>query len=457
MVQKQDEQRDESQKIAHTELIEEETSVVSEQELPTPTSAKAVQTTKNTGHVRNAFALIIAVIVIILITVSVPALWLRTTVVDADQWAATVAPLADSPAIQKAVSANVSSAIINALDMQGIAEQYLPEKALPLAAPIVSAMESMIEQQTSSLVASSQFSALWSTVSSSGHTALIAVLSGTDNGGAISSANGAITLDTGVVIEAVKQALVERGFKFVADIPTSYLDKKIVLYSSPLLVQAQSAFSLLQNGTSALVLITLVLTAAAVALGKNRRKVILWIGMGTFMSMLVSVLVISLAKDPLIGSLTSLDATGKAAAAAAYDLILSSLVQEQRIIALVGLFIGIVTIIVGRPVIRARIDQGFGYIAAHDGFGTFCQWISKRQRGFFGGGFIVAGVILLFSFSGTWSFLTTLVIVLIIWLLLVSGIVYLAHLTDKVRAAEMSQHPQTAETPTDENPSDGEE
>ena len=88
------------------------------------------------GATRLRWSLAIVVIAAVLISVSVPAVWLNRVLLDTDAWVDTVAPLASEPAIQRAVSDAASDALIEQIDSRGVAERYLPEELTVLAGPI---------------------------------------------------------------------------------------------------------------------------------------------------------------------------------------------------------------------------------------------------------------------------------------------------------------------------------
>lgn len=390
------------------------------------------RTRKSASRARTTASLVLTVIVVVLLAATVPLFWAKATLLDTDQWVAAVAPLADSPEIQKVVADTVSAKIIEALDVQSIAEQNLPDRAQLLASPIASSIESMIRQQTESLVASTTFSNLLSTINRNGHRAIVAAFTTVDNSSALSNTNGTVTLDVGIVVEAVQQGLVDRGFGFAANIPTSFLSGEVVLFSSPLLAQAQSSFSVMQATANVLAIGMLVLLIVALLLTGNRRKVILWLGMGVFIALLLSVLVIEFAKAPLIDSLAGLTAVQKAALFAAYDTLLSSLLFEQKVIAVVGLVVGILALVAGNRAVRTKADELLLSISAKKGIGAFCRWVDAHKKGVFAAGFIVVGLVLLLQSSLSWVSLINAAIVLIVWVIIVSVVLYLASLNKRM-------------------------
>lgn len=61
---------------------------------------------------------ILVVLVCILAPVSVLAVWLHSTVLDTDQYVATVAPLAHKPAVQEAIATRVTNALVASTDLE---------------------------------------------------------------------------------------------------------------------------------------------------------------------------------------------------------------------------------------------------------------------------------------------------------------------------------------------------
>lgn len=381
------------------------------------------------GRVRFVVAGAIAVMAVILVAVTVPTVWLRTTIMDTDQWVNTVAPLADSPAIQQVVADTAATALIDSLDVEGVVAGYLPEQGQPLAAPLASTIESAITQQAENLVASPAFSSLWRTMNGNAHDAIVATLTGAGDGGAVSSVDGTVSVDVGVVVDSVRNALVERGFGFVEGIPTGSIDRQVVLFSSPSLAKVQTALKTLQEIAGMLVFVTLALIALAVAVapGRRRRGIVVWLGMGAFVVALLSILVINFVQTPLVNAMPDLDNAQKAAVAAAYGTLSAPLIVQERVVALVGLVVAIVAVVVGHSAVRGKMAGLLIPVAGNEGMATFSRLVERYRMVLTVGGFVVVGILLLFQSRPTWALLTGFLIGLVIWVALVWGISSLAN------------------------------
>lgn len=379
---------------------------------------------------RTYVSLVFTVIIAVLLAVVVPVSWAKTTVLDTDRWVATIAPLADSPAIQRVVSENVSARIIGALDIQGIAEEHLPDEAVFLASPMANSIESMIKGAADSVVASEAFSNLWSSLSRSSHQAIVAAFTTVETNGALSHEDGTIALDVGIVAETVREGLVERGFGFVENIPTSFLSGEIVLFSSPYLAQVQMTFSFLNSFVDIGIAVMLVLLIGALLLTKDRRKVILWLGMGVFLVMLVLALTLEFAKMPLIDSL-GFPASEKAAISDVYDIVLASLIVELKVIAFAGIVVGAFAMVAGNKKLQIKTNNLLSHASEAKGVGLFFRWVGDHRKGVLVSGFLAMGVFLLIQPTVSWGVLIGVAITLVVWVLIVSIVTHIASLGNR--------------------------
>src|SRR3954447_20376920 len=74
---------------------------------------------------KTALAFFLIVVSCLLAPLSVTAVWASQQVSDTDRYVATVAPLADDPAVQRAVADAVAREIFQRLDLQGLTQQTL--------------------------------------------------------------------------------------------------------------------------------------------------------------------------------------------------------------------------------------------------------------------------------------------------------------------------------------------
>jgi|GEM_PF-4443060 len=375
------------------------------------------------SRVRTGAVWFFTVATAIMLAVEAPLNWVNTTILNTDGWTAATDSLASSPAVQNAISAKASNAIVESLDMRSVVQDYLPDRASFLAVPLADAVNSIIVQKTDDFVRSPSFPALWNVVNQNGHAALMSVLS-QSNEGPVRTSNGTVVLDTGVVVEAVVRSLEDDGFALAGYIPVDSLDADIVLFPSPQLARAQVAVDMLGNAAIAVAVIACLFAIMALVLAVDRRKTIMRLGMGVFIAMIISILAIELGRAPLIASIPGIDAIGMSAVDAVYRAVLAPLLTGQRIAALIGLVVWVSALVTGRPFVLQKTDAGLDAVARYVQANALCQSVARCQRQAIAAGCVAMGAMLLLPFFETWQSLLVLAVILAIWFVFIRGIVY---------------------------------
>src|SRR5688500_7961167 len=156
----------------------------------------------------------------VLAPVSVASVWVHTFLVDTDTYVETVAPIAEDPAVQSALAAEVTTVVLDNLDVPGLTSDALTTlselddmpprvaSALPaLAVPISSGIESFTRDQVDKALASPRFAAIWAQVNRLAHEQVLRLLQG-EQGGAVSAQGDTITLNLGPIVEEVSDQMV---------------------------------------------------------------------------------------------------------------------------------------------------------------------------------------------------------------------------------------------------------
>jgi len=111
-------------------------------------------------------------------TITGPAAWGNRTVLNTDRYVATVAPLAEDPAVQASIAHKVTDQVFDALDVQGKLAGVLPENLAILAAPMTNAVQGFVEEQVLKVVQSDAFAKFWEEANRFVHTQVLAILNG---------------------------------------------------------------------------------------------------------------------------------------------------------------------------------------------------------------------------------------------------------------------------------------
>lgn len=247
---------------------------------------------------RSVWSALLITVACVLAPLSVMSVWARGEVTDTDRYLATVAPLAQDPAVQNAVSARITNTILDHLDVQAVTAEALDtiaanrelnerQRALltALAGPISSGIESFATNEVTALVHSEAFAQAWTEANRIAHQSLVRALSGEDDG-ALALNGNAITLDLGQLIAEVKQRLVDRGFTVAERIPV--VDTQLVLFQSDALVRTQNAYSALNALGYWLPLGAVTIGLVGVFVANRRRRAVIGLGTGLAIAMLVA-------------------------------------------------------------------------------------------------------------------------------------------------------------------------
>ncbi|MCF2526211.1 hypothetical protein [Yinghuangia soli] len=363
-------------------------------------------------RLRTVGAILAITLASILALVSVVAVWASDQIEDTDRYVATVAPLAEDPAVQNAVANRITNAITSRIDMDQVTDALadtLAENGLPanaadtlrrLSGPLESGVQSFVHTQAENVVQSDVFADLWTTVNRDAHAAVVKALTGQGDG-ALDVDGGTVTLQLGPIIAQVEQRLVDRGFSLAGSIPE--VDRSIVLVQSDQLEKVRDGVELLHAVGWWLPIITLALAALGVWIAPNRRRGIMGFGIGLLVSMLVLGLALVIGRRIYLDKLPA--TVEKDAAAAIFDALVRFIRESARTLGLIGVLAALAAFLYGPAKLavmaRGGATKGLGFAgrAASDAgvrTGKAGAWIASHRAPLY------AGVI---GLGGLWLFL----------------------------------------------------
>lgn len=217
-------------------------------------------------RVRTTFGTILVLLGCLLAAPAVAAYALVGEVTDQQRYLDAVEPLADDPAIQQSVAAQIDAAL----------GDKVPEAAQPL-----------VDQSVNSFVTSDEFRQLWLSVNKEAHPEVLAMLRGEDSG-SLSVQGDAIVLDLGDVTTQLRERMSAEGVPFADQIPQ--VDASVELISRPAVRQLVPAFDLLETLSVVLPIASLVLLLGGVLIAARRGRVLIVGGIGLVVVMLLLVL-----------------------------------------------------------------------------------------------------------------------------------------------------------------------
>jgi len=246
---------------------------------------------------RSIASLLIFIIATVLTPIAVVGHWGHRTVTDAEQYIATVGPLASDPAIQRAVGQQVTKVLLEKVNTEELVTGFVgnfvqnPAIADRLVGPISAGIDNLIGQAVDRALASPAFETVWVETNIAAQKSLMLLLEGKPAG--IIQRNGdEVVLNTTELLKAVQQQVVDAGLSVAANITIPETGNQIVLFETPLIGQIQTIYSFTSPVLMWLPLLVFALFALAIALARRRPRVVLT--MGVFLAAWAVVLLISM-------------------------------------------------------------------------------------------------------------------------------------------------------------------
>lgn len=367
------------------------------------------------GRGRSVAVVALVVVAALLAPVAVTLAWGRGLVVDPDRYVETVAPLADDPAVQAAITDRVTAAIGDALNADALVQEAadaLDGSDLPpavkllvrsLGGPLVDALRGRVRSAVSSVVTSDAFAAAWREANRAASEQLVAVLRGDPDAIAQLDEGGTLSVDLASVIQVVREHLSDNGFGLVDRLPT--ITASFPLLSNGDLVKLRGLYRAIDLLGVAMIWVVLALLGAAVWLARDRPRVVM-----------VSGFVIALAGVVLGAGITigrtvyTTAAVGQVArpdaAVAVYDQVASGLRLATRTTLALGLVIALAGLVAGRSAaaggMRAALAKA-GDAAGRNGAlarvreGQVGTWLARHRTVVRAGVGVLAGLVLVLA------------------------------------------------------------
>ena len=338
---------------------------------------------------RSIASLLIFIIATLLTPVAVVGHWGHRTVTDAEQYINTVGPLASDPAIQQAVSEQVTKVLLEKVNTEELVGGFIgnfvqnPAIADRLVGPISAGVDNLIGQAVDRVLASSAFETVWIKTNTAAQKSLMLLLEGKP-AGIIQRDGDQVVLDTTQLLKEVQAQVVASGLSVAANITIPDTSNQIVLFETPLIGQVQTIYGFTSPILQWLPLIVFALFALSIALARRRPRVVLT--MGVFLALWAVVLLASMSSAETVIQ-GKLGTTGLGLALSAFwTTFFAYLVNGLQAILLLGVGAIVVGWLAGssRPAgtVRQHLCDGLQQIGAviPSGINTFVRSYSLFLR-----------------------------------------------------------------------------
>ena len=207
-------------------------------------------------------------------TAAVPAIWSRNLVLNTDRYVETLTPLASDPGLQAGIVKAIDKQFADNVDVKGLLIDVLPPRAVVLAGPIESGVNSLVNTVATKFVQSDAFQTIWVQMNRVTHTALVAILTGKGGGDQVLAVkNGELILDIGPVVEQVKTLLVDAGLTIASKVPS--VGATFVVAQVKGVESARTYVRMLDRTADLLPVLAAVLIAVGVVVSKHRRRTLI--------------------------------------------------------------------------------------------------------------------------------------------------------------------------------------
>ncbi|HVN12755.1 MAG TPA: hypothetical protein VMT69_11725 [Kineosporiaceae bacterium] len=372
-----------------------------------PSKGRPPRSARHWGRTLGAVLLIL--VACLLAPLSVTSVWARSQVTDTSRYVETVAPLAEDPTIQQAVTNKLTNLVFQYVDVQSITTQALtalqqrgvvpPALATQLqalAVPLASGVQSFTHDRIQQVVQSDVFAQAWEQANRTAHQQVVAALTGQSS--AVKVQNNTVTVDLGPFLDVVKQKLVDNGFQLAARIPS--VNATFTVFESTDVTTLQRGFNLLNTLGYWLPFILVALAGLGIYLAPNHRLAFIWTGIGVSLAALVTAIALQVVRQRYLDGVPA-TVLPPDAAAVLFDTVVRFLREAIRALALLGVIVALGAFLTGPSVTAVTLRRWSvsAFAAAKGGLADVgldldgvTRWVAPRAR-------VLRGVVVAVAFA----------------------------------------------------------
>jgi len=226
---------------------------------------------------RRPIAVALVVVGCLLAPVALVSAYVHTDIMDLEGYVATITPVGDDPAVQKAVADAVAKQVSGALDTDQALPGPLPAELGDLTGPLSGQMEGLTRKLTLQVVSGSAFRGFWAAANRKAHPVIVNII---ESKGSV-TASDLVGLDMAEVIGNVTDLLASSGVA----LPKSLTKGDIVLFDSHELATAGAVILPLNRLFPALPITALALLLLSVLVAPRRLLAAVYLGVGLTLAM----------------------------------------------------------------------------------------------------------------------------------------------------------------------------
>ena len=329
------------------------------------TAAAANQRTSGRRRVLSGIVLLLACLSILVTTLAV---WTHQVALNTDRFTTLVRSAVTEPAVTDPIATRITNQVVDALDIQGKLAARLPDAIKPLAGSLEAAVAERIDARLKIALRDPRLQDALVRTMSFTHAQLVRLLRGeTDN---LSVVDGYLTLDAFPVVGAALTELQSMGLipasvqlpdltaPDAPEVLAQRLDSAlgvtlppdfgtVQLMPAARLATAQTVVKVFDLVVIVLIVLSALLVALALWLAADRRRMLIYLGLGVVIVFLLARLAMNAARNVIIGGIADGDVRGAA------QTIVDSTLKDLRGVTVIIIIATVVVIIAaylwGRP------------------------------------------------------------------------------------------------------------
>ena len=329
---------------------------------------------------RSILAGVVLVLACLSILITTVAVWTHQVAFNTDRFTALVTDVVADPEVIDPLSARISQQVVDAVGVQARIEARLPDAVKPLAASLTVAIRDAIDKRLQVALANPKVQAALLTSVSFTHAQIMAVLRGDPEN--VNIVNGYVTVDVFPLVGAALQQLQEIGL-IPADVPLPDLSTPeqpgvlaqrvatllgvtlpedfgtIQLMPADKLLAARTVVKAFDIIVVVLIALSILLVALALWLADRRRRMLIFLAIGTIVAFVIGRLLIRGTEGAIVGGIADQDLAG--AVRSTLDSVFADLRGLTLIVLIATAIVGVAAYLWGRPawvVSSARVVGG---------------------------------------------------------------------------------------------------
>jgi hypothetical protein len=348
-----------------------------------PTTLKSSTGTRRRRGVLSGLALVLACLTIVLATVG---LWVHQVVLNTDRFTALASNIVTDPAVIDPVATRVSQQVVTALGVEERIANRLPDAVKPLAGSITVSVQEAIDKRLDNALQDPRVQAALVNTLAFTHERVVALLRGEVD--AISVSNGYVQLDVFPVIGKVLEQLQAIGIipanVTLPDLTTDEAPAALAarlqsalgvtlppdfgtiqLMPADRLTAAQTVVKAFDIIVVALIALAVVLVALALWLARDRRRMVVYLALGTVIAFVLIRFSARSLPDAVTGGIADKGLAG--ALRSVMGSVAADLIGVTTIILVVTAALCVVAYVAGRPRWLVRLTSrstGVVYVGA---------------------------------------------------------------------------------------------